>query len=109
MIMPNINDALTEREKLTIYECLCAAEQEDFFPEWEFETLFGITRREVSNVRENWPEADISQPVVRAAITGAMNHLVGYPHGLGSRWDKYISVQPEIVLATLKKLESLAS
>lgn len=105
--MNTIINALSERERKTIYECLCAAEQGDFFPAWEFETLFGITINQLSSVRERWPEVDIQQSDVGAAVVGAMNHLLGYPHGQDEHWDKFISVQPDVVKLTLEKLLAL--
>jgi hypothetical protein len=100
-------DELSERDRQTVGECLRAAEQEDFFPEWEFETLFGISRKEVSIVREKWPDVDISQVDVGAAVIGAMNHLLGYPHGQDLLWKKYISVGPDAIQLTLDKLLGL--
>jgi hypothetical protein len=105
--MDSIIKTLTERERQTIFECLCAAERDEFFPEWEFETLFGITRKQLSGVREKWPEVDTRQSDVGAALVGAMNHLLGYPHGQDERWDRYISVPPRSVQSTLDKLLDL--
>lgn len=99
-----LDDELSERDQLTVGECLLASEQEDFFPEWEFETLFGISRKQLSAVREKWPHVDIYQPDVGIAIIGALNHLLGYPHGQDVRWNRYISVGHDAVKSTLDKL-----
>lgn len=105
--MNTFSDELSERDRQIVGECLRAAEQEEFFPEWEFETLFGISRKQVSAVREKWPDVDFYHPDVGAAVIGAMNHLLGYPCGQDSRWNKYISVGPDTVKLTLDKLLSL--
>ena len=105
--MDSIVRTLTERERQTVFECLCAAEREEFFPEWEFETLFGITRNQLSGVRKNWPEVDTHESEVDAALVGSMNHLLGYPHGQDERWDSYITVRPDAVQSTLNKLLAL--
>jgi hypothetical protein len=105
--MTDIISTLSDRERQTVFECLFAAEQEEFFPEWEFETLFGITRNQLKGVREQWPTVDIAQPEVGAAIVCSMNHLLGYPNAQDGRWERYISVQPDAVKSTMDKLISL--
>lgn len=105
--MENIIHALSPREQRTIFECLSAAEREDIFPEWEFETLYGIGRNKVSSVREHWPEVDVGIPDVSCAIVGALNHLLGYPWNHGVKWENFISVPPDAVRATLNKLVNL--
>lgn len=105
--MDDIVEALSELEKQTIFECLCAAEREELFPEWEFETLFGITRKQLSSVREKWPEVDARHPDIGAALIGAMSHLLGYARVSDGSWGRYISVPPDAVESTLKKLLSL--
>ena len=105
--MNDIISKLSDRERQTIFECLFAAEQDEFFPEWEFQTLFGMTRSQLADVREKWPEVDTTQPDVGAAIVNSMNHLLGYPHAQDGRWERYISVQPDGVQLTMDKLIAL--
>lgn len=105
--MSSIVDKLSERERQVVGECLRAAEQEAFFPECEFETLFGISREQLSAVREKWPDVDICHADVGAAIIGAMNHLLGYPRGQDAQWNKYISSPPAGIKLTLDKLLAL--
>ena len=90
-----------------IAECLCASEQEEFFPEWEFKTLFGISREQLIAIREEWPDVDISHQVVGSAVIGALNHLLGYPHPQDTQWNQYISVEPDAIKLTLDKLLAL--
>jgi hypothetical protein len=68
----------------TIEACLRASSESQFFPDWEFELLFGISRSELCLVLEAWPDVDIHDDVVEAAIVGSLNNLLGYPHG---HWD----------------------
>lgn len=105
--MNEIISTLSDRERQTVFECLFAAEQEEFFPEWEFETLFGMTRSQLAGVRVKWPEVDTTQPDVSAAIVSSMNHLLGYPHAKDGRWERYISVRPDAVQSTMNKLIAL--
>jgi len=100
-------DVLSQEDVQIIRECLSAAEKEGFFPEWEFETLFGISRSKVSAVLAKWPDVDVYDPDVSAAIVGALNHLLGYPHAQDDLWNKYISVGPDGVRSTLDHLLAL--
>ena len=61
-----------------------------FFPDWEFHALFGLDRDQVRGVLSAWPAAPLEVPdgyesaaaVQRVAVNNAMNHLLGYPHGV---------------------------
>ena len=44
---------LTPQEQKVIYECLQASVNGSFFPDWEFHTLFGLTRDEVREIISN--------------------------------------------------------
>lgn len=64
--MPREN--LDEREREVVRECLQAAVKGPFFPDWEFETLFGLTREEVGKVLLSWPTPNESDESVVQAI-----------------------------------------
>ena len=59
---------LNSREREVVRECLQAAVEGPFFPEWEFSTLFGLTRDEVRKVLSSWPDGNESDKFVVAAI-----------------------------------------
>ena len=64
-LMPLAN--LDEREREVVRECLRAAVDGPFFPDWEFSTIFGLTRDEVKQVLRSWPELnEADESVVRA-------------------------------------------
>lgn len=105
--MDSIIATLTEQERQTVFQCLEAAGKDEFVPEWEFETLFGITRKQLSIVRKKWPEIDTSNLDVSAALIGSMNNFLGYPHRQDEHWNGHLSVRPEAVKLTLEKLISL--
>lgn len=79
-----------------IRQCLVAAAEGPFFPEWEFSTIFGIDRDELSNVIKAWPNIDDNEEIAFLAINNSMNNLLGYPHGEKDKaWHHYIHASPE--------------
>ena len=86
---------LDAKEREIVRQCLQAAVEGPFFPDWEFSTLFGLERNEVGNVLQSWPELDESTETVQVAISNSINNLLGYPHGCEKEWSFFISVSPE--------------
>jgi hypothetical protein len=86
-----------------IGECLRAAVEGPFFEEWEFQTLFGLTRREVAAIAAAWPNVDLNDETAQIAATNAMVNLLGYPHGQDEEWSHYISAPPEEVRRILDR------
>ena len=78
--------ALNERKKQTVFECLRAASDGPFFPDWEFHTLFGLERDQVRRIAAAVPDIDDSSEEVELAINNAMAHLTGYPHRQEAAW-----------------------
>jgi len=95
---------LAKQEIETVGSCLKAAAYGEFFPDWEFSTLFGVDREVVKAVADAWPDADTDDKNIRAIIVNSMNHLLGYPHGDEDEWKRYISKSPEEVKQALEKL-----
>lgn len=85
---------LTAIEQDVIRECLQASVDGPFFPNFEFETIFGLTRDDVQAVLNRWPLDDKRDGVAQLAINNALNNLLGYPHGWEDVWPRYISVTP---------------
>lgn len=101
---------MTPEDLEIVRQCLRAAVEGPFFPDWEFPILFGVERNEVNTVYEAWPEQAIDTEDFYAAVVGAMNHLLGYPHGEhgeGGAWSQYISASPERVMEILRDLTAL--
>lgn len=103
----SISNQLDERDIRIVAECMAAVVNGDFFPEWEFDTLFGVSREAVRDVSSTWPNVDFSDQVTSGAIVGSLNNLLGYPHRREEDWQKYISVAPAEVKAVLDKLFAL--
>jgi hypothetical protein len=70
----------TDEIKL-ISACLLAAETGPFFPAWEFQTLFGVTRSELAAVRSRWPDVSFDDESVYLSVMNSVGNLLGYPHG----------------------------
>ncbi|WP_280685539.1 hypothetical protein [Kitasatospora sp. MAA19] len=87
---------MTEQELRIIKECLDAAVNGPFFEDWEFHTLMGFTREEIAAVEASWP----SPPTLDLeddAVNNVLGNLLGYPHGVESRWHKYLTPTREQV------------
>ena len=82
---------LTAKEKRVVLECLRASVEGPFFPDWEFQTLFGLRRQDVAEIFSR-PKLDDADEQVSLVINNAMNNLLGYPHGQGSVWRQFLSV-----------------
>jgi hypothetical protein len=84
---------LDERERAVVRECLRASVEGPFFPDWEFETIFGLGREDVRKVLLSWPEVNESDDSVVRAINNSFNNLLGYPtKNKQEIWPKFISV-----------------
>jgi len=100
---------LSDQEVQTIGECLRAAAFGEFFPDWEFHTLFGLERDKAKRIATQWPHVDWSDKNVELMIINSMNNLLGYPHGKQHEWGQHLSVPQDVVKATLRKLRATHS
>jgi hypothetical protein len=94
----------TDEELRIIGECLRAAAEGPFFDDWEFDTLFGLSRAEVQAIADAWPGVDMSHEKVRIAIRNAMGQLLGYPHGEEESLRRYVSVPRERISEVLNRV-----
>jgi len=106
MSLTDLNNA--ERE--VVRECLRAAIEGSFFPDWEFHTLFGLERTEVSDVLLAWPNLDETRELVSLAINNSFANLLGYPWDCDSQeWSKFISVSEKEVIRIFEKWRGASS
>jgi hypothetical protein len=89
--------SLTEREKELVFECLRAASDGPFFPDWEFTTLFGLEREQVRRIAAAAPHIDDARKEAALAINNALANLLGYPHHQEHAWSQFISASSEEV------------
>ena len=92
-----------EDEVHVIGQVLRAAVEGPFFEDWEFHTLFGLTRDEAAAVAAAWPNVDLRDGTVQLAITNSMVNLLGYPHEDDEAWRRYITVPREEVRRILDR------
>jgi hypothetical protein len=93
---------LNEKDREVVRQCLLATVEGPFFPDWEFQTLFGLERAEIRSVLESWPELDDSHETVHLAINSSFGNLLGYPHRCESEWSRFISVSDKEVMRIFK-------
>ena len=99
----NAFDGLSSREIQLIGASLAAAANGDFFPDWEFETLFGLTMAEVNRIAESWP-ATMIEPKTELAVINTLVNLLGYPHGKDDKLHRTVGTSEELA-ALLDKLQ----
>jgi hypothetical protein len=73
-------------------ECLRASADGPFFPDWEFNTLFGLERDQIRSIAEAFNESCPLSADVDLAIHNSLGNLLGYPHGQESAWSQWLSV-----------------
>lgn len=95
--------ALTEHEREIVSQCLRAAVEGPFFPEWEFQTLMGVSREEISGLRTRW-QASVIDHDDEDVVRNVLNHLIGYPHGHETEWRAHIDAGLDAVSSILAKL-----
>jgi len=71
---------LSSEQVEIVRRAMFAAADGPFFPDWEFETLMGVSREEVRRVAREWPRQD-GDPTQNDIAANALNNLLGYPHG----------------------------
>ncbi|WP_053076565.1 hypothetical protein [Caenimonas sp. SL110] len=105
--MFNLSQTLSQADIETVKQCLQAAVDGPFFPEWEFEALFGVNRGLVRAVLNEWPAGAMSEDDVGCAVVGSLNNLLGYPHGHESELARYVAMPLDEVRGTLDRLLAL--
>lgn len=100
---------ISASDKALIGQVLRAAADGPFFPDWEFHTLFGLTRKEMRSVADAWPNVDLDSLDVALAVNQAFNNLLGYPHRKDAVWSQWISVDRSQLNQLLSRLRNASS
>lgn len=75
-----------------IHRALTACAEGPFFEEWEFHTLFGMDRSELRRCAVRWSEGASVDPEIRAAVGGALDNLLDYPHDRDSELETHLGI-----------------
>ncbi len=86
---------MTPQDTQIIGECLRAVAKGPFLPDWEIDSLIGMSKAEVTTIAERWPEVDMKAEPVQRAVNNALVNLIGYPIDEEEEWPSYISVPRE--------------
>jgi hypothetical protein len=92
---------LSSEDVKIIGDCLVAAVEGPFFPDWEFHTLFGLERADVARVLRSWPNISVEDETADLAVKNALGNLAGYPHG--EDLSRFVFATPERLLEILRK------
>jgi hypothetical protein len=101
-------DRLEDYEVQLVHRCLQAAASGRFFPDWEFETLFGLSRVEVRAVAERWPQ-NAAERTTEVAVLNAIANLYGYPHGREDEVREVLGAEPASLGRLLDKLRPISN
>ena len=82
-----------DEDAAVIGQCLRAAADGPFFPDWEFPILFGFEREEVRRIAAAWPDWP-DEAEQADAVNASLNNLLGYPHSQWHAWHDYIPLTP---------------
>ena len=96
-------ERLSAEDVRIVGECLHAAVAGPFFEDWEFRTLIGVDRARVAALAAAWPSST-GDPDEAIVVNNVLANLLGYPHGLESRWPEYCSAPLDAVPAVLARL-----
>jgi hypothetical protein len=94
--------SVADEDVSVILDCLGAAVEGPFFPDWEFRTLMGVSRAEVAEVLHRWPDGPDAQ-TQDLAVNNVLNMLLGYPHGRDDLWPDFIAADRDEVRSVLER------
>lgn len=90
-------ERLSQSDSKIVGEVLRAAADGPYFPDWEFQTLFGLHRDQVRRIANEWPLPNVAPEDVVVAVNNAMNMLLTYPHRKHDLWPEWITVDQQAV------------
>jgi hypothetical protein len=101
-------DKVIKKYENIILQCFNAAIEGPFFPEWEFHTLMGFTRKEINLIYLNFKEKHIIDENFKIALSNLLGNLLYYPHNQSQKiWDKYIHMSKKELEALVNQIKEL--
>ena len=95
---------IEQKDVELIGRCLRAVREKNFFPVWEFQTLFGIEKEDFVRSTIKWPNVDLDNQIVSNSVVGAMNHLLGYPHNMDDQLFQYTKATNQNIRDSLSRI-----
>ena len=75
-------ERLSDEQRTLVGMCLREIVEGPYLPDWEFQTVMGVTREETAAVAAAWPDP-AGAPFTFVAVSNTLNTFLGYPH---KRW-----------------------
>jgi len=104
--MKPLSELLSSADLDVIRDCLRAAVDGPFFPDWEFATIMSVERHEMRKVLETWPQQTVDDDTFVCATIHALNNLLGYPHRMKKEVVAYVPAGLVAILHTLRRLDA---
>jgi hypothetical protein len=98
---------LSHEDRDLVRRSLEACGDGPFFADWEFHTLFGLTRPEFREAARRWTDEGRSDPEVRLAIANALMNLRSYPHGMDGRLEQDFGVSRARLVEVCRRFRTL--
>ena len=74
-------NGLNAEEREVIRQAIDASVNGSFFPDWEFSTLFGVTREQAAASLARFPDLKAENEADCLTVYNSIANLLGYPHG----------------------------
>jgi hypothetical protein len=100
-------DSLSDVDKAVLGKVLRAAADGPFFPDWKFQTLFGLGGGEVRAIVDAWPKPTASAEKVGIALNNSLGNLLGYPHHQDAAWSQWLPVDRDQLNELFVRLRGL--
>ncbi len=99
---------LNEKEREIIQKVFLASVNGPFFEDWEFSTLIGMERNQLTNLLESWPNYnDKDDDVLFNAIHNCIGNLLYYPHKKEQLFNQMVSAGEKELNNLLEKINLL--
>jgi hypothetical protein len=99
-------EMLTERDHEIIRQCLRAAADGPFFPDWDFHTLFGFDRTYFRTLAHSYAAAEDVPVHLGIAVHNSLNNLLGCPTDRPGDLPAWVNASPQEIEQTLNAWRS---
>ena len=93
---------LSDEEKSVIKQCLALCTKDDIFPNWEFDTLFGVSKPIFEDIASKWQDVNFEDESTNGIVVNSLTWLLIYPHGYDI--EKKENISSEVLKSLLHKI-----